>query len=89
MKITNVTAADYDEIDMVIHAAFENTEHGYHQEAEIVHAIRTESSFNQQLEVVARRDGLVVGHAMLSEIKVVGSNLTWYIILSTLWLSAS
>lgn len=75
MEITDVTVNDYSEIDMVIRQAFENTDHGYHQEAKIARTIRADASFDRRLEVEAKKDNVIVGHAMLSEIKVVGSNL--------------
>jgi putative acetyltransferase len=72
------TPADHDAIRDVVRAAFVD-----HQEvADLVDAIRTSPQFVPELSLVARLDGEVVGHVMVSHADLVGPDGTRRQILS-------
>ncbi len=65
------TPGDREAISVVNREAF-----GRESEANLVDAIRGSSNFIPQLSLVAEKDGLVVGHIMLSAISIRGDSRT-------------
>ncbi|MBE5664267.1 N-acetyltransferase [Staphylococcus sp. SS60] len=68
MKIRKINKQDFAQVDQLIRIAFENTEHGYGNESELVDKIRQSDEYDSNLELVATIDDKVVGHALLSEV---------------------
>ncbi|MCL3857946.1 GNAT family N-acetyltransferase [Pediococcus pentosaceus] len=75
MQIRVIDKKDFSIVDKLIRKSFEHTEHGYDNESELVDKIRTSNEYIPKLEMVAVDDnGSIVGHGLLSEVSVVGSN---------------
>ena len=70
MFIRTVQKKDYSKIKQLIITAFSDSSLGYHDEAELVNAIRQDSSYNPELEVIATDKTQVVGHGLLSQIYI-------------------
>ncbi len=63
-------ADDYEIVNDVIVAAFKEAEHTDHQEQELVRRLRSSKSFIAELSLVAEVDGVIVGHILLTKIKI-------------------
>jgi predicted N-acetyltransferase YhbS len=70
--LSTLTENDYDTSLDEIKTAFRNVAASNHDEQDLVLKIRESAEYNYELEVVAKTDdGDVIGHAMLSEIKII------------------
>ncbi len=63
-------ASDYQRINNVIVEAFKDAEHTDHKEQELVGRLRESSSFIPELSLVTQLDGDIVGHILLTKIKI-------------------
>lgn len=70
MKIRSVEPKDYEAIHALIQEAYAQSKTGYNVEVELVKVIRTEPTYNPNLEIVAIEDDQIVGHGILSEIAI-------------------
>lgn len=77
MLIRSLQSEDFKDVEKLIRESFSNTEYGYENEAELVERLRQESHYNQMLEVVAIDDNQIIGHGLLSEIKVADEDRKW------------
>lgn len=68
MKIRKINKQDFSQVDQLIRKAFENTEHGYGNESELVDKIRQSDEYDSNLELVAIINDKVVGHGLLSDV---------------------
>jgi len=72
MDIRTIQTQDEEEIEQLIRAAFEQSDHGYNDEAKLVTNIRNSSGYVQDLEVVAvTENGKIVGHGLMSPCEVI------------------
>lgn len=71
MKIRTIKTEDHEKIDILIREAFTDTENGYGNESELVNKIRKSNEYVYDLEVVAAVGDEIVGHGLLSEVKIV------------------
>lgn len=70
--IENVMQKDYEKIKEVEKRAFSNVEHSGGDEHNLVERLRKEMQYHPEFEIVAKTlDGEIIGHAMLSEIKII------------------
>ncbi|MGX4686216.1 GNAT family N-acetyltransferase [Vagococcus sp. JNUCC 83] len=67
MKLRTIQTGDFQYVRELIIQSFEQSEHGYNDEASLVEMIRESPAYNQALEVVASIDKSIVGHGLLSE----------------------
>lgn len=74
MQIRTVRQEDYTVISDLILTAFSQSPNGYGNEAELVEKIRLDPSYQKSLEVVADQAGKIIGHGLLSEIKIQTEN---------------
>lgn len=72
MKLKTIQPSNYEEINQLLKISFTATEHGYEKEAELVQKIRLEKTYNQQLEIIAEKNTIIVGHGLLSEVQIIG-----------------
>lgn len=68
MQIRQIHQHDFAQVDQLIRTAFENSEHGYGNESELVDQIRLSDTYDNNLELVAVLQNEVVGHGLLSEV---------------------
>ena len=61
---------DYKIIETVVEQAFKNAEFSDHDEHNLVGRLRKSNEFIEDLSMVAEVDGIIVGHIMLSKIKI-------------------
>lgn len=74
MEIRHAKKSEYKEIGLLIREAFEHSEYGYNDEADLVNRIRMGDSYVPELELVAVEDEKIVGHGLLSEVEVVSQD---------------
>ncbi|MCF6515493.1 GNAT family N-acetyltransferase [Lactobacillus sp. S2-2] len=74
MKIRKIKTEDYQAVKDLVITAFSKSEHGYGGEAELVEKIRNLDSYDHNLELVAEKYDHIIGHVLLSEIKIQGIN---------------
>lgn len=73
--LSTLTENDYDKSLKAIETAFAEVKESNHDEQDLVVKLRQAPEYNYELEVVAKNDdGDVVGHIMLTEIKIVDCN---------------
>ena len=65
--IREVQEHDFLGIDQLIISAFSSSQFEYHDEAELVKSIRKEPSYSSYFEVIAEKEGKIIGHGLLSE----------------------
>lgn len=53
MQIRQIHQHDFAQVDQLIRTAFENSEHGYGNESELVDQIRLSDTYDNNLEIVA------------------------------------
>lgn len=70
MQIRTVRKEDYAAISNLIMTAFSKSPSGYSNEAELVEKLRLAPTYRKSFEVVADQMGQIVGHGLLSEVKV-------------------
>ncbi|MCG7337999.1 N-acetyltransferase [Staphylococcus sp. ACRSN] len=76
--LSSLTENDYDTSLQAIKTAFEDVVESNHDEQELVVRLRESPEYNYELEVVAKNEnGDVVGHIMLSEIKIVNDTKSY------------
>ncbi|RIP34704.1 N-acetyltransferase [Staphylococcus gallinarum] len=76
--LSSLTENDYDTSLQAIKTAFEDVIESNHDEQELVVRLREAPEYNYELEVVAKNEnGDVVGHIMLSEVKIVNDTKTY------------
>ena len=76
--LSTLTESDYEASLQTIVEAFQDVSESNHDEQELVKRIRSDANYNYELEVVAKNDdGEVVGHILLSEIKIVSDQATY------------
>uniref|UniRef100_UPI00210EAADD GNAT family N-acetyltransferase n=1 Tax=Staphylococcus aureus TaxID=1280 RepID=UPI00210EAADD len=68
MQIRQIHQHDFAQVEQLIRTAFENSEHGYGNESELVDQIRLSDTYDNNLEIVAVLQNEVVGHGFLSEV---------------------
>ena len=71
MQIRTIHPTDYLAVDLLIRAAFTPTAFGYGNEAELVEKIRLSKEYIPELELVAVKNQMIVGHGLLSEVSLV------------------
>lgn len=76
MEIRKIKNEDYEMITDLTIEAFTNSEHGYGGEADLVKNIRKLDSYDDNLELVATENNQIIGHALLSEVKIKENNLS-------------
>lgn len=64
---------DFNEVYEVIKLAFMNAEHTDHNEHNLVNRLRDSEAFVKELSLVAEDNGKIVGHILLTKIKI-GNN---------------
>lgn len=64
---------DFNEVYEVIKSAFMNAEHTDHNEHNLVNKLRESEAFVNELSLVAEDNGKIVGHIILTKIKI-GNN---------------
>lgn len=74
IKIQKVTPSNYPAITNVIQAAFANDPHGDQTEHLLVKRLRDSKAYIPELSLVAEAEGKIVGHIILSKIKVKNEN---------------
>ncbi|MBO0431916.1 N-acetyltransferase [Enterococcus sp. DIV0660C] len=80
MQIRTINKKDFLKVDKMIREAFEHTERGYGNEAELVDKIRASDTYDPALEMVAVDDeNFIVGHGLLSEVEIVDSDGVAYV----------
>lgn len=72
MRIRQETSADYDEVYLVVKAAFEAAEHSDGTEQDLVTALRDSREFVPELSLIAEIDGKIVGHIMFTKAEIGG-----------------
>lgn len=74
MQIRKIDKKDFSIVSKMIRESFEHTEHGYGNEAELVDKIRASTTYIPALEMVAvDNDNSIIGHGLLSEVKIIDS----------------
>lgn len=76
MQIRSIETTDYLAVRKLIVEAFTQSEHGYHDEADLVGNIRQDDTYDYELELVAIVADEIVGHGLLSEIKIINEQAT-------------
>lgn len=71
MIIRTIEEKDFLAVDKLIRDTFSNTDHGYGNESELVDKIRLSNSYIPNLEIVATDNETIIGHGLLSEVKIV------------------
>ncbi|GAA3198214.1 GNAT family N-acetyltransferase [Lentilactobacillus kefiri] len=71
LLIRTIRQSDYSDVSDLIRTSFAKTPNGYRDESELVEKIREDKTYKKRLEVVAENNNQIVGHGLLSEIKVV------------------
>lgn len=66
---------DYKAVELMIRRTFAQSELGYNGEADLVIELRKSDSFIPDLAVVAELYGEVVGHILLTKVKIVGKGI--------------
>lgn len=61
---------DIEAVHQVVKDAFENAEHTDHDEHNLVNRLRKSDAFIPELSLVAEENGKIVGHILLSKLKV-------------------
>ncbi|TWW13902.1 N-acetyltransferase [Dellaglioa algida] len=74
MQIRTINNKDYENVDKLIREVFTNTSRGYGNEAELVDKIRRSESYINDLEIVAVENVEIIGHGLLSEVRVINSD---------------
>lgn len=76
--IRQETEKDFEQVLDVIRLAFQNMDDSDHKEHLLVQRLRQSDSFIPQLSLLAETDnGKIVGHILLSEVKVVSEKTVW------------
>ncbi len=70
LKIRQEKVGDYEIVGNVVEEAFKDAEHTDHKEHELVGRLRNSESFIAELSLVAELDGQIVGHIILTKIKI-------------------
>lgn len=73
MLIRTIRQEGYSAVADLLRTTFSKTANGYRNEAELVGNIRLDPSYHKKLEVVADDDNQIIGHGLLSEIKVINA----------------
>lgn len=76
LLIRTIRQSDYSDVSDLIRTSFAKTPNGYRDESELVEKIREDKTYKKRLEVVAENNNQIVGHGLLSEIKVVNGKQT-------------
>lgn len=61
---------DFNKVYDVVRLAFENEEHTDHNEHNLVNKLRNSDVFIKELSLVAESDGKIIGHTMITKIKI-------------------
>ncbi len=75
MNIRKEESKDHKEVFNLIENAFRDEEHTDHKEHFLVEKLRNSESYVPDLSLVAEIDGQIVGHVLLTKIKIVNDNL--------------
>lgn len=70
IQIRKETPEDYDQVHTIIQAAFKHEPHSDHTEHLLVDRLRKSGAFIPELSLVAECNGKVVGHILLTKIKI-------------------
>lgn len=76
MIIREENEKDYDKVYEVIEEAFRNEELSDHDEQNLVNRLRKSDEFIKELSMVATDNGKIVGHIMLTKIKIVDKEVS-------------
>lgn len=71
LGIRQETAADYERVNAIVKAAFASAEYSDQSEHLLVQRLRQSDAFIPELSLVAEQDGVLLGHILLTRIKVV------------------
>lgn len=74
--IRKETKKDYKEVFKLIEKAFKNEKHSDHKEQFLVEKLRNSKAFVPELSIVAIYNQKVVGHILLTKIKIVNKDLS-------------
>ncbi|MCA0931340.1 N-acetyltransferase [Lutimonas saemankumensis] len=70
MTIRQETPADYKDVFNLIEKAFRSEQHSDHKEQFLVERLRKSDAFIPELSLVAEVDGKIVGHILLTKLKI-------------------
>lgn len=70
IEIKTATNEDYKEIQRVVQRAFESEEMSDHNEHHLVIKIKDSKAYVPELSLIAKEDGKIIGHIMLSKITI-------------------
>lgn len=70
IEIKTATNEDYKEIQRVVQRAFESEEMSDHNEHHLVVKIKDSEAYVPELSLIAKEDGRILGHIMLSKITI-------------------
>lgn len=68
--IREETNKDFNEVHDIVKSAFKNAEHTDHNEHNLVNKLRNSDAFIKGLSLVAESDGKIIGHTMITKIKI-------------------
>ncbi|USS88381.1 N-acetyltransferase [Fructilactobacillus hinvesii] len=71
VQLRTIQAVDYPVVNRLVFQAFQESEHGYNEENDLVKKIRVASDYQPNLEVVAAEESQIVGYGMLSPCKII------------------
>ncbi|MBX2877568.1 MAG: N-acetyltransferase [Saprospiraceae bacterium] len=77
IKLRQETPDDYSAVFKLIEAAFKDHPYGDHTEHFLVDRLRQSNAFIPELSIVADLDGEVVGHILLTKVKIKNENSTF------------
>ena len=78
INIRQETPSDYGVVSQIIEAAFRDDPHGDHTEHHLVERLRKSDEFIPELSLVAEVDGEIVGHILLTKIKIKNKQATFH-----------
>ena len=70
IKLRQETQADHPAVAKVIEEAFQNIQFSDHKEQFLVEKLRNSNAFVPELSIIAERNGEIVGHILLTKIKI-------------------
>jgi len=70
IKIRKEQESDYENVFHLIEKAFKNMELSDHKEQFLVQRLRKSDSFIPELSIVALKENIIVGHILLTKLKI-------------------
>ena len=74
LTIRQETSSDYKSVFELIKEAFANEKYSDHKEQILVEKLRNSNSFIPELSIIAQIDDVIVGHILLTEIKIINKD---------------